>query len=206
MNFKEPKIIEQLAFVSVKHHVYLSELYRALITARETKKTTCEDLTVSYRGTVNDLAIFLITKDNAIVTQFKVEEEFLKRKDISFEDWLDTDKIRKQVTKQKLAFDLVEIRNLRSGMKKITLKAQVSEVKQPRMVNTQFGSRIKVTDVWLTDETGKINLCLWGEQTSLPNAGDMVHIKGASVRSFRGDLALNLGHIGTLSVLPKIVA
>jgi hypothetical protein len=204
MNFKEPKIIEQLAFVSVKHHVYLSELYQALISARENKITICEELTISYRGTIKGMAVFLITKGNSVVTQFQVEEIFLKRENISFETWLNTDKIRKQVNRQNLGVELMEIKNLRSGMKKINLKAQVSEIKQPRIVNTQFGSRIKVTDVWLTDETGKINLCLWGEQTNLPIVGDMVHVKGASVRTFKGDMLLNLGHIGTLSVLPPL--
>lgn len=204
MNFKEPKIIEQLAFVSVKHHVYLSELYQALISARKMGRTVCEDLTIDYRGTITDKAVFLITKANKVIMQFQVAEDFLLRKDISFESWLDSDKIRKQITKQNLSVDLLGIQNLRNGMKKVNLKAKVLETKEPRIVNTQFGSRVKVTDVWITDETGKINVCLWGEQVNLPVAGDMVHIKGASVRTFKGERLLNLGHFGTLSVLPPL--
>ncbi len=97
LNHKEPSIIEHLAFLSVKYYVYLSELYQALVSARRIGKSICGDLTVDYRGNINDQAIFLITKANIVVVQFRVTEEFLFRKNISFESWLDTDKIRKQV-------------------------------------------------------------------------------------------------------------
>ncbi len=205
MNHKEPIIIEHLAFLSVKHNVYLSELYQALISAKVTGKSTCGDLTIDYRGTIKHQAIFLITKANKVVVQFRVAEEFLLRKNISFESWLDTDKIRRQVTKQNLGIDLTFIQNLRRGMKKINLKAEVLEIKEPVIVNTQFGSRVKVTDVWIADETGKVKLCLWGEQTNLPFAGDTVQIKGASVRAFKGENLLSLGRYGTLSVLQPLL-
>jgi hypothetical protein len=206
LNFKEPKIIEQLAFISVKHHVYLSELYSALISAKTNGTVACEELTIDYRGEIRKKDVFLITKANKVIMQFQVEEDFLLKKDISFESWLNSDKIRKQINKQNLSLELLVIQNLRHGMKKVNLKAKVLETKEPRIVNTQFGSRVKVTDVWITDETGKINVCLWGEQVNLPVAGDMVHIKGASVRTFKGERLLNLGHSGTLSVLPHLNA
>lgn len=205
MNYKEPIIIEHLAFLSVKYNVYLSELYLALVSARLTGKSTCEELNIEHRGTIKHQAIFLITKANKVVVQFRVAEEFLLRKNISFESWLDTDKIRRQVTKQNLGIDLTFIQNLRRGMKKINLKAEVLEIKEPLIVNTQFGSRVKVTEVWIADETGKVKLCLWGEQANLPIAGDTVQIKGASVRAFKGENLLSLGRYGTLSVLQPLL-
>jgi replication factor A1 len=90
-------------------------------------------------------------------------------------------------------------------MKKINLKAEVLEASEPKIVNTQYGSRVKVTDLWVADETGKVKLCLWGEQESLPSVGDMVQIKGASVRTFKGDNLLSLGRYGTLSVLQPLL-
>ena len=205
LNHKEPIIIEHLAFLSVKHNVYLSELYRALVSARLTGKSICGELTIEHRGIINHQAVFLITKANKVVVQFRVAEEFLLRKDISFESWLDTDKIRRQVTRQNVGFDLTVIQNLRRGMKKINLKAEVLEIQEPVLVNTQYGSRIKVTDVWIADETGKVKLCLWGEQANLPVAGEMVQIKGATVRSFKGENLLSLGRTGTLSVLSPLL-
>jgi replication factor A1 len=205
MNYKEPIIIEHLAFLSVKYNLYLSELYQALISARTIGKSTCGELKIDYRGIINNQAVFLITKINRVIMQFRVEEAFLLRKNISFESWLDTDKIRRQMSKQNLGVDLIFIQNLRRGMKKINLKAEVLEISDTKVVNTQYGSRVKVTDVWVADETGKVKLCLWGEQTSLPSVGDMVQIKGASVRTFKGDNLLSLGRYGTLTVLQQLL-
>jgi hypothetical protein len=205
LNHKEPIIIEHLAFLSVKHNVYLSELYRALVSARGIGKSTCEDLTIEYRGTTNDQAIFLITKTNIVIAQFRVAEDFLLRKNISFESWLDTDKIRRQVAKKNLSLDLTLIQNLRHGMKKINLKAEVLEIKEPQIVNTPYGNRVKVTDVWIADETGKVKLCLWGEQANFAVVGDMVQIKGAAVRTFKGEKLLSLGRYGTLSILRPLM-
>lgn len=200
MNYKEPIVIENLAFLSVKYNVYLSELYRALVSARVTGKSVCGELNLDYRGTVKTQAVFLITKTNKVVMQFKVGEDFLLRKNISFESWLDTDKVRRQVAKQSLAFDLKFIQSLRRGMKKVNLTAEVLEVQEPQIVNTQYGSRVKVTSVLIADETGKVKVCLWGEQLSIPRVGDIVQIKGATVKTFKGENLLSLGRSGTLSV------
>jgi hypothetical protein len=205
MNYKEPIIIEHLAFLSVKFNLYISELYQALISARAIGKSTCGELTIDYRGTINHQIVFLITKINKVIMQFRVEEAFLLRKNISFESWLNTDKVRRQMSKQNLAVDSTFIQNLRRGMKKINLKAEVLENPETKVVNTQYGSRVKVTDMWVSDETGKVKLCLWGEQASLPSAGDMVQIKGASVRTFKGDNLLSLGRYGTLTILQPLL-
>jgi hypothetical protein len=205
LNHKQPIIIEHLAFLSVKHNVYLSELYRALISAKLNGKSICGELKIENRGTINRQAVFLITKANKVIMQFRVAEEFLQRQNISFESWLNTDKVRRQVARQNLTVDSTFIQNLRHGMKKINLNAEVLEVKEPVTVNTQYGSRIKLTDVWIADETGKVKLCLWGEQGYPPVAGEMVQIKGAKVQSFKGENLLSLGRSGTLTVLRPVV-
>ena len=205
MNHKEPLIIEHLASISVKHNVYLSELYRSLVSARITGKSTCKDLKIEYRGLINERGVFLIKRGNNVIVQFQVAEDFLLRKDINFESWLDTDKIRRQVTRQNLGFNLTSIQSLRHGMKKISLKAEVLETKEPKTVNTQFGSRVKVTDVWIADETGKVKLCIWGEQANFPVEGDTLQIKGASVQAFRGEKLLTLGRCGSLSILHPLL-
>jgi hypothetical protein len=205
LNHKEPIIIEHLAFLSVKYNIYLSELYRALVSARVIGKSICGNLTIEFRGIVNDQVIFLITKAKIVVAQFRVADEFLLRKNISFESWLDTDKIRRQVSKQNLGLDFMSIQNLRLGMKKVNLKAEVLGINVTQIVNTQYGNRVKVTDVWIADETGKVKLCLWGEQLNLPVVGEMVQIKGASVRIFKGERLLSLGRFGTLSILRPLL-
>ena len=206
MNQKKPTIMEHLAFLSVKQGIYLAELYQAMVTAREKGKVKCQNLLVEYRCSVKDEAIFLITKDGKVVLQFRVAEELLLRKDICFENWMDTDKVRKQMNRQSISPKLsVLVQDLRHGMKKINIEAKVLEIPTPATVQTRYGNSARVTNAWVADETGRIKLCLWNEQSDLVNVGDTVQIKNASVSTFKGERQLRLGKKGTVSVLQSIL-
>jgi len=194
--------MEYLAFLSVKEGIYLSELHQALVTAKEKGKIDCQKLIVEYRGSVKDQAIFLITKDNRVVVQFRLAEELLLRKDICFENWMDTDKIRKQMNRQNTSSKMsIMVQDLRHGMKKVNIEAEVLETPMPSTVQTRYGNSAKVTNAWIADETGKIKLCLWNEQADFVTVGDTVQIKNASVSTFKGERQLRLGKIGTVSVM-----
>jgi hypothetical protein len=200
LNYKEPNIIEHLAFLSVKYSVYLSELYQALVTAREKGKATCGDITVECRGTIKRQVIFLVTKGSSVLVQFRVDEEFLQRKDINFDRWLNTDKIRRQLAK-KNTLDTVSISNLRHGMKKVSVKAEVLVTEKPQLFRTQFGNSIMLTNAWIADDSGKVKLCLWGEQAKSLAIGDIVQITHGNVRTFKGERQLSLGTRGGFTVL-----
>ena len=202
MNRKKTTIMEYLAFLSVKQGIYLSELYQALVGAREKGKSECQNLMVEYRCSVKDEAVFLITKDAKVVVQFRVAEEFLQRKDICFENWMNSDKIRKQVNRQHTSPKMSTlVQDLRHGMKKVNLEAKVLETPTPSTVQTRYGNSAKVTNAWIADETGKIKLCLWNEQVDFVAVGDTVQIKNASVSTFKGERQIRLGKTGTVSVL-----
>jgi archaellum component FlaG (FlaF/FlaG flagellin family) len=206
LNRKRAPIIEQLAFLSVKHCVYLAELFQALVSARETGKSVCMELTVEYRGSINNEATFLITKRDSVVIQFHVPEEFLSKKDICFENWIDTDKIRKQMSKQNLTPRLSTlIQDLRHGMKRVTVEAEVLEAPKPSRIHT-YGTSAMLTKAWIADETGKIKLCLWNEQAKSVVEGDIIQIKNAAVSIFKGERLLRLGKTGTISVLQNRAA
>jgi hypothetical protein len=202
LNQKKPTIIEHLAFISVKHSVYLGELFQALVSARENGKSACMDLTVQYRGSIDKEDIFLITKHNKVIVQFRVAEEFLRRKDIHFESWMNTDKIRKQITRQNCGPHLSTlVQDLRHGMRKVKVEAEVLETPKPSLVHTRYGNSAMVTNAWIADETGKIKLCLWNEQANALTTGDTIQIKNASVSIYKGERQLGLGKAGTISVL-----
>jgi replication factor A1 len=202
LNQKKPTIIEHLAFLSVEHSVYLSDLFQALVTAQEKGTATCQNLTVKYRGTIGREAIFLIKKGCKVVVQFRIVEEFLLRKGICFETWMNTDKIRKQMTRQNCGHRLsTMIQDLRHGMKKVTVEAEVLETPKPSLVQTRYGNSAWVTNTLIADETGKVKLCLWNEQVNYINMGDVIQIKNASVSAFKGERQLRLGKTGTISVL-----
>jgi archaellum component FlaG (FlaF/FlaG flagellin family) len=201
LNRKRTPIIEQLAFLSVKHSVYLAELFQALVSAKDTGKSVCMELTVEYRGSIGDEASFLIMKHNNVVIQFQVAEEFLSKKDICFESWMDTDKIRKQMSRQNRAAHLsILIQDLRHGMRKVTVEAEVLETPQPSLIHT-YGNNTMVTNAWIADETGKIKLCLWNEQANSIVEGDTIQIKNAAVSTFKGERLLRLGKTGIINVL-----
>jgi replication factor A1 len=199
---KKSTLGEHLALVSVKYNVYPAEVVQALISAKANGKSTCGELSVEYRGKVKDETIFLIKKDNDVVAQFKVDEEFLSRNnDTSFENYMSTDKIRKKIAKQNTDTVFSMISDLRSGMKRINLKAKVLEIPKPAQVHTQFGNTAMVVNALIGDETGTIKLCLWEGQINIVALGDDIEIKNAQVCLFRGEKQLRLGKNGGLTAV-----
>ena len=159
------------------------------------------ELTVEYRGSIGDEAIFLITKHNNVVIQFHVPEEFLSKKNTCFESWMDTDKIRHQMSKQNRApYQSILVQDLRHGMTRVTVEAKVLETPKPSQVQS-YGNTLMVTNALIADETGKIKLCLWNEQANSVVEGDTIQIKNAAVSTFKGERLLRLGRTGTISVL-----
>jgi len=199
---KKSPLGEHLALVSVKYNVYPAEVVQALITAKEVGKSTCSELSVEYRGKTKENIIFLIKKDDSVVAQFRVDEEFLvQNSDASFENYMRTDKIRKKIAKQNPDALFCNVSDLRSGMKHINLKAKVQEIPKPAQVHTQFGNTAMVVNAIVGDETGTIKLCLWEGQISTVNIDDEIEIRNAQVCLFRGEKQIRLGKNGTLTVV-----
>jgi hypothetical protein len=201
MKQKKPTLSEQIALLSAQYGVYPAELFQALIQAKQSMKTACQDLTVEFRGTIENEAIFLIKKDNNVVVQFRVGEDTLEKNDITFENWMNTEKIRREIAKQNpQSPQPKQIKDLRHGMKKVNLKATILETPKPQTVRTQYGNTVSMANVHIEDETGKIKLCLWDQQINTVTAGDTVEINGASVATFKGERQLRLGKTGTITV------
>ncbi len=200
MKPKKPTLEDQLAFISAQHDIYPTELFEALVKAKEDGKAVVEDLAVEYRGEVNDQVIFLITKGNRVIAQFRVLKETLQRRDISFDNSMDTNRIRKEIAKQNPAPSHFKIENLRVGMKKVNLTAEVLETAEPAKVHTQFRDNAIVSNALIGDETGKILLCLWDQQINSVSAGDRIEVKNAHVAMFKGEKQLRLGKNGTVTV------
>ncbi len=202
MNNRKSVLEEHLAFLSVKNSVYISELFKAIVSARKTGEAICEELKIKYRGSVAGEAIILITKKDKVVMQFRAPEELLMRKNINFEDWMDTDQIRKQIARQSPASgEPSRIQDLRHGMKKVNVEAEVVEIAKPVLLRTQYGNNVMLTNAWITDQTAKIKLCLWNTQGDSIKVGDAVEIKNGSVTTFKGERQLRLGKKGIINVI-----
>ncbi len=203
MRQKKSSLGEHLALLSVKYSIYPAEVFQALITASKKEHAACGGLTVEYRGKVKGETIFLITKGANVVAQFRVDEEFLQRKDNPFESWMSTDKIRKKIAKQNTDQIYTQISDLRAGMKRVNLKAQVLEIPKPAQVHTQFGNTVMVVNALIGDDTGKIKLCLWEGQIGSISLGQFLEVKNAQVCVFRGERQLRLGKNGILASIPR---
>jgi replication factor A1 len=86
-------------------------------------------------------------------------------------------------------------------MKRINVTARVTEKSEAREVTSRFKDQtLKVADAMIADETGTIKLTLWNEQISQVNINDTVKIQNGYVTSFRGEIQLNVGRYGTLTI------
>ena len=96
----------------------------------------------------------------------------------------------------------MKINELRAGMRKIDIEAKVIQKSETREVRSRWTDETyRVVDATIEDETGTITLTLWNEQVDQVNVDDRVKIENGYIKSFRGELQLNSGKYGTLTVM-----
>jgi replication factor A1 len=95
----------------------------------------------------------------------------------------------------------LEIKDLRNGMKRVTVEAKVVEKSDPREVKSRYKDETyQVADAIIADETGSIKLTLWNEQIDQVKVDNKVKIENGYVTSFKGEVQLNVGKFGKLTV------
>ena len=96
----------------------------------------------------------------------------------------------------------MNIKDLRNGMKRVDVEAQVTEKGNPREVMSRYKDETyTVADAVVADETGSIKLTLWNEQIDQVKVNDKIKIENGYVTSFKGEIQLNAGKYGKLTVL-----
>ena len=190
---------EYLAFLSIKYEVDPDTFFDALNSAWETKKAACRKLSIECRSKTQDKAMFLILRDSAVVAQFPISHEFLLERNNPIRDLMRTDMIRRHLNKKNEEPHSILIRDLRTGMINVNLRAKVLEIPRPKLVFTRFGTTASVTSALIADETGTIKLCLWNEQIKSISSGDNIQIENARTSTFRGERQISIGRKGTLS-------
>ena len=95
----------------------------------------------------------------------------------------------------------MNIKDLRNGMKRVTVEAKVIEKGEPRQVRSRYKDETyMVADAIVEDETGSIKLTLWNEQIDQVDVGNKIKIDNGYVTSFKGEIQLNVGKFGTMTV------
>ncbi|UCH70175.1 MAG: DNA-binding protein [Candidatus Bathyarchaeota archaeon] len=95
----------------------------------------------------------------------------------------------------------MKIKDLRDGLRQVDVVAKVIEKSDTREVRSRYRDETyKVADAVISDETGSIKLVLWNKQIDQVNVDDTVKIENGYIKSFRGEMQLNVGRYGTLTV------
>jgi hypothetical protein len=191
---KAEPAFEYLALLSAKYDVDPDKLFHAVSMAEEHNKSECGDLEIRCRGKTKDKAVFLILKDSKVVAQFPIFKESLLNQHHQVTNAFLARKARKA---RKVAIQ--SIKDLKSGMTQVCLKAKVLEIPKPNQVITHYGNYANVTNALIGDGTGTIHLCLWNEMINCVSTGDTIRIENARTAMFKGQIQLKVRRKGLFS-------
>jgi len=96
----------------------------------------------------------------------------------------------------------MNIKELEPRQGNVDVIAEVME-KEPVREFEKFGKSGKVCNATVKDESGKIKLTLWNEQSDQINVGDKIQITNGYVNEWQGEKQLTSGKFGKLEVLEK---
>jgi len=86
-------------------------------------------------------------------------------------------------------------------MRRVDVVAKVIEKSETREVRSRYRDETyRVADVMINDGTGTVKLVLWNNQIDKVNVDDTVRIENGYIKSFRGEIQLNVGRYGTLTI------
>ncbi len=95
----------------------------------------------------------------------------------------------------------MKINELRDGMKKVNVQGKVMEKSDTREVVSRFKDETyKVATATIADETGTVKLTLWNDQIDRVSVNNVVKVENGYITSFRGEIQLNTGKYGSLTV------
>ena len=80
----------------------------------------------------------------------------------------------------------------------VDVEGEIVDISEPRKVITRYGSRVLVATAKLKDDTGSVDLTLWGKQIDEVKVGDKIKIENGFVKEFNGEIQLTLGKTGKI--------
>jgi replication factor A1 len=175
-----------------------TDFFHSILDAWQHGESRCNALIITCRSKTEDSAVFLFAKSEAIVAQFPIPRSILLEDD-PLRDY--SDAARRELSANTRPQRRYRVAELKQGMRRVTLTAQVLEIPKPKLVPTRFGTRVYVSNVLIADDTGSIRLSLWGKQVKDVAVDDTVRLENADVIKYLGQPQLRLGRNGTLTIL-----
>lgn len=98
----------------------------------------------------------------------------------------------------------VNVENLNSYSRKVNTVVKVVSVAEAREVTSRRDmSTHRVAEALVGDDTGSIYMTLWDDVIDAVEDDQVLNIKDAYVKLFRGSMRLNLGRYGSYEVLDE---
>jgi len=202
-SYKDRRILESLAEIAIQHKVNSNEFFNRIVEAWNHEGSKCGQLAVKCRKRMRNSAIFLFAKVRKrsleVVAQFPIPTTILRGEN-QLERYTETILARTSSVKRTRNVTS-KIGDLKIGMKKVSLKAEVLEIPKSKVVYTRYGTTACVSNTLIKDETGSMKMSLWNHQISMVHRGDVVDVKNGEVASFDGERQLRIGRRGSLSVI-----
>jgi replication factor A1 len=98
---------------------------------------------------------------------------------------------------------MTNVKDLQDMAKKVSIKVQIGEKSDIREIRSRFKDETyRICDATAIDANGdSMKLTLWNEQIEAVQIGDWVQIDNGYVTSFKGELQLNIGKFGKMTVV-----
>ena len=194
------RLREYLVTLAYKQRKDQHKFFNKIVEAWEKKESKYEKIIITCRKKNRDSAVFLITREEKVVAQFPIPTDLLlEDKPLKEFGYVIKHAKRRPETNE----GTYKISDLKVGMKKINVKAEILEISKPKVVFTRRGFYSTVVNAMIGDETGKIKLCLWNNQIGEISKGETVTIERASISAYRGEKQINLGKRGKISISEK---
>lgn len=94
----------------------------------------------------------------------------------------------------------MNIVDLEKTQKPVTVKGTIVEISEIKTF-PRFGEPGRLQIAVLKDQSGKIELSLWDEETDSFEKGDEIVVENGKVKSFKGNLQLSTGKSGKIEKL-----
>lgn len=94
----------------------------------------------------------------------------------------------------------MDIKDLRDGMKRVDVTGVVESLEDERKVNLKTGDTARVRNVMVRDGSGVVKLVLWNEDIDRVAKDSLIAVSNGFTRTWKGELQLNVGRYGKLSV------
>ena len=197
------RLLKYLVTISLKRGIDPNKLFNKIVCAWKNGKSRCKQLTIQCREKMEDHAIFLITANQEVIAQFSTSGSLLEQTAPlkRFADAIERERATHMRKREYDGAKYFKIKNLKTGMKGVNLKARVLAISRPRQALTKYNTYIVFANATLKDETGTVKLTLWNGRINSLSVNDAVEIENANVTAYKGETQLKIGKKGRLRVI-----